>query len=67
MFGPNASWSLPEHLFQASEWSVFQVSEWSAFCTDPFDAFSCRNALQTQGVRASDRARQRRADVPSPA
>jgi phospholipase C len=38
MFEPNASWSLPEHLFQ--------VSEWSGFCTNPFDAFSCRNALQ---------------------
>jgi phospholipase C len=38
MFQPNASWSLPEHLFQ--------VSEWSAFCTNPFDAFSCTNSLQ---------------------
>ncbi|MDQ6744428.1 MAG: alkaline phosphatase family protein [Actinomycetota bacterium] len=38
MFEPNASWSLPEHLFQ--------VSEWSAFCTNPFAAFSCTNALQ---------------------
>jgi phospholipase C len=39
MFEPNSSWSLPEHLFQ--------VSEWSAFCTNPFDAFSCTNALQS--------------------
>jgi phospholipase C len=38
MFEPNASWSLPEHLFQ--------VSEWSAKCTDPTNAFSCTNALQ---------------------
>jgi phospholipase C len=38
MFEPNASWSLPQHLFQ--------VSEWSARCTDPFNAFSCINALQ---------------------
>jgi len=38
MFEPNASWSLPEHLFQ--------VSEWSARCSDPFNAFSCTNALQ---------------------
>ncbi len=38
MFEPNASWSLPEHLFQ--------VSEWSAFCTDPLQPFSCVNALQ---------------------
>ena len=39
MFEPNASWSLPEHLFQ--------VSEWSAFCTSPTDPFSCANALQS--------------------
>jgi phospholipase C len=38
MYEPNASWSLPEHLFQ--------VSEWSAFCTNPQDPFSCTNALQ---------------------
>jgi phospholipase C len=39
MYEPNASWSLPEHLFQ--------VSEWSAFCTDPANPFSCTNALQS--------------------
>jgi phospholipase C len=39
MFEPNASWSLPEHLFM--------VSEWSAFCTDPANPFSCSNALQS--------------------
>jgi phospholipase C len=39
MYEPNASWSLPEHLFQ--------VSEWSAFCTDPLNSFSCTNALQS--------------------
>ncbi|MBV9915594.1 MAG: hypothetical protein JO153_03755 [Solirubrobacterales bacterium] len=38
MYEPNASWSLPEHLFM--------VSEWSAFCTNPVDPFSCKNALQ---------------------
>ncbi len=38
MFEPNASWSLPEHLFQ--------TSEWSAYCTDPNNPFSCQNALQ---------------------
>ncbi|HLY48977.1 MAG TPA: alkaline phosphatase family protein [Solirubrobacteraceae bacterium] len=38
MFEPNASWSLPQHLFM--------VSEWSAFCSDPMNPFSCRNALQ---------------------
>jgi phospholipase C len=39
MFEPNASWSLPEHLYQ--------VSEWSAFCTNPLDPSSCTNALQS--------------------
>jgi len=38
MYEPNASWSLPEHLFQ--------VSEWSAACTNPLNPFSCTNALQ---------------------
>ncbi len=38
MFESASSWSLPEHLYQ--------VSEWSAFCTNPLNAFSCRDALQ---------------------
>jgi phospholipase C len=38
MFEPNASWSLPQHLFM--------VSEWSAFCANALDPFSCRNALE---------------------
>src|SRR5437764_8602918 len=38
MYEPNASWSLPQHLFQDSGWS--------AFCTDPSNPFSCTNALQ---------------------
>jgi phospholipase C len=38
MFEPNASWSLPAHLYM--------VSEWSAFCTNPMDPSSCTNALQ---------------------
>jgi phospholipase C len=38
MFEPDASWSLPAHLFL--------VSEWSAFCGDPLDAFSCQGALE---------------------
>ncbi|HEV2424214.1 MAG TPA: alkaline phosphatase family protein [Terriglobia bacterium] len=41
MFEPNASWSLPEHLFQ--------VSEWSARCTRHDDPFSCQNALSLPG------------------
>ncbi len=39
MYEPNASWSLPEHLYL--------VSEWSAFCTDPNNPFSCKNALES--------------------
>jgi phospholipase C len=38
MFEPNASWSLPEHLFM--------VSEWSAKCSVKDDPQSCVNALQ---------------------
>ncbi len=38
MFEPNASWSLPAHLFL--------VSEWSASCRDA-DPASCTNALQS--------------------
>ena len=39
MFEPNASWSLPEHLFL--------VSEWSARCASASDPNSCVNALQS--------------------
>jgi phospholipase C len=42
MFEPNASWSLPAHLFQ--------VSEWSAYCTRHNDPASCTNALQVPGL-----------------
>jgi phospholipase C len=42
MFEPNASWNLPEHLFQ--------VSEWSAYCTKHDDPFSCRNGVQLPGM-----------------
>src|SRR2546423_597955 len=38
MFEPNASWSLPEHLFL--------VSEWSAKCSRDGDPMSCVNALE---------------------
>jgi phospholipase C len=40
MFEPNASWSLPAHLFL--------VSEWSAYCTQADNPSSCTNALQTR-------------------
>ncbi len=38
MFEPNASWSLPSHLFM--------VSEWSALCTKPNDPWSCQNNIE---------------------
>jgi phospholipase C len=38
MFEPNAAWSLPQHLFE--------VSEWSAFCTSSLDPYSCTNSLE---------------------
>ncbi len=38
LFEPNASWSLPQHLFL--------VSEWSATCSRIGDPMSCKNALQ---------------------
>jgi phospholipase C len=41
MFEPNASWSLPEHLFM--------VSEWSAKCSKAGDPESCVNELQNPG------------------
>jgi len=39
MYEPNASWSLPSHLYM--------VSEWSAHCTNPDNPYSCTNALQS--------------------
>jgi phospholipase C len=42
MYEPNASWSLPQHLFM--------VSEWSARCSIPGDPMSCTNALQSPAM-----------------
>jgi phospholipase C len=42
MFEPNASWSLPAHLFE--------VSEWSALCTQHNKPSSCTNALESPGL-----------------
>jgi phospholipase C len=42
MFEPDASWSLPVHLFM--------VSEWSARCRKRGDPLSCRNAPQSPGT-----------------
>jgi phospholipase C len=44
MFEPNASWSLPAHLFL--------VSEWSALCTTAGDPFSCHNNIEAPGLPA---------------
>ncbi len=52
MFEPNASWSLPSHLFM--------VSAWSAKCTKQGDPESCTNALNgasgVKGVKNNDYA-----------
>jgi phospholipase C len=50
MFEPNASWSLPEHLFQ--------VSGWSAHCTAHDDPSSCKNSLDAPGPRPNAAAAQ---------
>jgi phospholipase C len=42
MFEPNASWSLPSHLFM--------VSGWSAKCSNPNNPMSCTTALQDPGT-----------------
>ncbi len=42
MFEPNASWSLPAHLFT--------VSGWSATCTIPGDAMSCASNINQPGL-----------------
>ena len=48
MFEPNASWSLPSHLFM--------VSGWSADCTTPGDPMSCKNAIDgtTGGLKRAN-------------
>jgi phospholipase C len=43
MFEPNASWSLPSHLFM--------VSGWSANCTKPGDPASCTSALDGPSLK----------------
>jgi phospholipase C len=48
MFEPNASWSLPAHLFM--------VSEWSARCSRRGDPMSCVDALQNPVRPANPRA-----------
>ncbi len=48
MFESVASWSLPQHLYQ--------VSEWSASCTDPTNPYSCTNAIQSPNPPGSARS-----------
>jgi len=47
MFEPNASWSLPEHLFQ--------VSGWSATCSQHNNPASCSNDIVLEGDPNSSR------------
>jgi len=42
MFEPNASWSLPAHLFM--------VSGWSATCADPSSPMSCKSNIGNPGL-----------------
>ena len=42
MFEPDASWSLPAHLYE--------VSAWSAYCTKHNDPMSCVNELDAAGM-----------------
>ncbi len=57
MFEPNASWSLPAHLFT--------VSEWSAACTEHDNPSSCVNALQAPGRTPRDTGLAGRAGGPN--
>jgi phospholipase C len=58
MFEPNASWSLPEHLFM--------VSEWSAHCSTAGDPKSCVNALQAPGGPPNRGAKKKAGTSPTP-
>ncbi len=49
MFEPNASWSLPAHLFE--------LSAWSAYCTKHDDPKSCTNELNAPGMPPDFRGR----------
>ena len=57
MFEPNASWSLPAHLFM--------VSEWSARCTRHNDPKSCSNAEYLLGTGPGNMPRAGNPLVPS--
>ncbi len=50
MFEPNASWSLPSHLYE--------VSAWSAYCAKHDDPMSCVNELDVPGTPPDLKGRQ---------
>ncbi|MGC1381097.1 MAG: alkaline phosphatase family protein [Candidatus Baltobacteraceae bacterium] len=56
LFQPNASWSLPQHLFM--------VSGWSAWCSKIGDPMSCVNELQSPDYPNDFDARNKRAHLP---
>ena len=58
LFEPNASWSLPAHLFM--------ISEWSAKCSQANDPMSCVNALQSPGLPPDFNAGQSATNTPPP-
>jgi phospholipase C len=58
MFEPNASWSLPAHLFL--------VSAWSAKCTSRGDPQSCSSALQSPDLPPDFGSARARANRPDP-
>ncbi len=58
MYEPNASWSLPAHLFL--------VSEWSAHCTQHDNPASCVNALQKPGTPPNENGKHRQRLVHPP-
>jgi phospholipase C len=58
MFEPNASWSLPAHLFM--------VSEWSAYCTQHGNPSSCKNEVDKPGLPPDFQATKRSASTRTP-
>jgi phospholipase C len=58
LFEPNASWSLPQHLFL--------VSEWSAWCKRIGDPMSCTNELQEPDYPPDFRSANPRFRSPAP-
>jgi phospholipase C len=58
LFEPNASWSLPQHLFM--------VSAWSAFCKHIADPMSCINELQNPEFPPDFRSSNPRFQTPGP-